>query len=60
MSDGGRASRFQLMESMTQDLRVAIRSLGRTPGFLVAGVLSLALAIGTSAAAFSVIDAIRA
>lgn len=59
MSDGGSASRFQLMESLTQDLRVAVRSLGRTPGFLVAGVLSLALAIGTGAAAFSVIDAIR-
>ena len=46
-------------EGLAHDFRVAFRSLGRTPGFLITGVLSLALAIGTSAAAFSVIDAIR-
>lgn len=41
------------------DLRAAIRSLTRSPGFLTAAVLSLSVAIGASAAAFSVVDAVR-
>ncbi len=41
------------------DLRAAIRSLARSPGFLAAAVLSLSVAIGASAAAFSVVDAVR-
>ena len=44
---------------MSHDLRFALRSLLRTPGFLVAAVGSLALAMGASVAAFSVIDAVR-
>jgi len=44
---------------MSHDLRFALRSLLRTPGFLIAAVGSLALAIGASVAAFSVIDAVR-
>ncbi|MEO7963826.1 MAG: ABC transporter permease, partial [Gemmatimonadaceae bacterium] len=45
--------------SLARDVRLAARSLRRTPGFTVTAVLSLALAIGASAAAFSVIDAVR-
>ena len=41
------------------DLRAALRSLVRSPGFLVAAVLSLALGIGAGSAAFGVIDAVR-
>ena len=41
------------------DLRTALRVLARSPGFLVTAVLSLAIAIGASAAAFSVLDAVR-
>ncbi len=41
------------------ELRFALRSLLRTPVFLLTAVLSLALAIGGSVAAFSIIDAIR-
>lgn len=41
------------------DLRAAIRSLTQSPGFLTAAVLSLSVAIGAGAAAFSVVDAVR-
>ena len=44
---------------MKQDLQFALRSLLRSPGFLTAAVGSLALAIGASVAAFSVIDSVR-
>lgn len=40
-------------------MRLALRALLRTPGFTVTALLSLALAIGASAAAFAVIDAVR-
>jgi putative ABC transport system permease protein len=41
------------------DWRIALRSLTRTPAFTVTAVLSLGLALGAGAAAFSVIDAVR-
>jgi putative ABC transport system permease protein len=41
------------------DLRLALRSLLRSPGFLVTAVGSLAIALGAAVAAFSVIDAVR-
>jgi len=44
---------------MMNDLRLALRSLLRSPGFLVTAVGSLAIAIGAAVAAFSVIDAVR-
>ncbi|MFL5613909.1 MAG: ADOP family duplicated permease [Gemmatimonadaceae bacterium] len=44
---------------MLSDLRLAARSLARTPVFLTTTVLSLALGIGASGAAFSVLDAVR-
>ena len=44
---------------LMQDCPIAARVLLRRRAFLVTGVLSLALAIGTSTAAFSVVDAIR-
>ncbi|MEP7380388.1 MAG: ADOP family duplicated permease [Gemmatimonadota bacterium] len=40
-------------------MRLALRALLRTPGFTITALLSLALAIGASAAAFAVIDAVR-
>jgi predicted permease len=47
-----------VIESFWRDLRIAIRSLRKKPGFTVVVVLSLALGIGANAAIFSLIDAI--
>jgi len=47
------------LELLTNDFRLAARSLSRSPIFVVTTVLSLALGIGASAAAFSVLDAVR-
>ena len=41
------------------NFRIAARSLAKSPIFVVATTLSLALGIGASAAAFSVLDAVR-
>ncbi|MBZ5617450.1 MAG: ABC transporter permease [Acidobacteriia bacterium] len=45
------------MDTLLQDLRVAVRALARKPGVTLLAVASLGLAIGFSTAAFSVLDA---
>src|SRR5947207_13233920 len=45
------------MESVWQDVRLALRSLRRAPTYALAGIAALALAIGANTALFSLIEA---
>jgi predicted permease len=46
------------MNSVTQDLRIAVRAFARNPGFTLAAVLSLAIGIGANTSIFSVANAL--
>jgi hypothetical protein len=47
-----------MIDNVPRNLRYAIRTLARTPGFTITVVMTLALGIGANTAVFSVIDAI--
>jgi hypothetical protein len=46
-------------DSLLTDVRLAIRSLRRSPGFAAVAILALTVGIGGNTAIFSVIDATR-
>ena len=46
------------MEKLAQDLRFAVRSLVRRPGFALTAIVTLALGIGSTTAIFSVVNAV--
>lgn len=48
---------YTIMNALIGDLRLAFRAVGRRPGVAAVVILSLAMAVGFSTAAFSVVDA---
>ena len=47
-----------LLESLIRDLRHGVRTLMKSPGFTIAGVLILGLGIGVNSAIFTVVNAV--
>ncbi len=52
----GRGRRREWWDGVRADVRYVLRSLGRSPGFVAAVALTLALGLGANAAIFSLLD----
>ncbi len=49
---------WQRLESLLMDLKQVCRRLGRSPGFAITVVLTLAIGIGANTAVFSVLNSV--
>ncbi len=53
-----RGRKAKVMELTLQDLRFALRSLSRRPGFVIIAVATLAVGVGANTAIFTVVDTV--